>query len=270
MYDPKTGDLIWVGGYQEGQTPGDIYGPRALGIYTSSSEIPENLIDKTSGNNGSNGKCLYGPGAWASLSDADKAKGFPIQPGDVKWEDVNGDGVIDNYDLVKLGNTVPKWTGGFVPTVSWKGITLTGRFDYALDFKVVDNVTPWIMGNMQGTFNTISLVKDSYDFENNKAGTWPTYVWADQLGKRNYARTNNSLFVYEGSYLAVRELQLAYDFPKSLLEKIRLEKLQVYVSGQNLGYLTKAGLLGTPEYGASSWGSYRLPRTVIFGINLTF
>lgn len=270
VYDPKTGDLIWVGGYQEGQTPGDIYGPRALGIYTSLSEIPENLIDKTSGNNGSNGKSLYGPGAWASLSDADKAKGFPIQPGDVKWEDVNGDGVIDNYDLVKLGNTVPKWTGGFVPTVSWKGITLTGRFDYALDFKVVDNVTPWIMGNMQGTFNTISLVKDSYDFENNKAGTWPTYVWADQLGKRNYARTNNSLFVYEGSYLAVRELQLAYDFPKSLLEKIRLEKLQVYVSGQNLGYLTKAGLLGTPEYGASSWGSYRLPRTVIFGINLTF
>ncbi len=270
VYDPNTGELIWVGGYQEGQTPGDIYGPLAEGIYTSVGEIPANLIDRTSGNNGSNGKVLYGPDAWNNLPAADKAKGFPIQPGDVKWKDVNGDGVIDNYDLVKLGNAVPKWTGGFVPTASWKGISLTGRFDYALDFKVVDNVTPWIMGNMQGTFNTISLVKDSYDFENNVAGTWPTYVWADQLGKRNYARANNSLFVYEGSYLAVREIQLAYDFPKTLLEKIRIEKLQVYVSGQNLGYLTKAGLLGTPEYGASSWGSYRLPRTVIFGINLTF
>lgn len=38
---------------------------------------------------------------------------FP-QPGDVKWKDVNNDGVIDNYDMVKVGNTVPKWTGGTI------------------------------------------------------------------------------------------------------------------------------------------------------------
>ena len=259
-----------MGGYQEGQTPGDIYGPLAEGIYTSYDEIPANLIDKTSGNNGSNGKWLYGPSAWAQLTDAQKRSAFPIQPGDVKWKDVNGDGVIDNYDLVKLGNTMPKWTGGFTTNIAWRGLSLTGRFDYALDYKVVDNVTPWIMGNMQGTFNTISLVKDSYNIETGQTGTWPSYVWADQLGKRNYARTNNSLFVYEGSYLAFREIQLAYDLPKTLLDKISIERLQFYVSGQNLGYLTQAGLLGTPEYGASSWGNYRLPRTVIFGINLTF
>ncbi len=270
VYDPATGKLIWVGGYQEGQTPGDIYGPLAEGIYTSYSEIPGNLIDKTSGNNGSNGKWLYGPDAWAQLSDAEKRTAFPIQPGDVKWKDVNGDGVIDNYDLVKLGNAMPKWTGGFTTNIAWKGLSLTGRFDYALDYKVVDNSTPWIMGNMQGTFNTISLVKDSYNIETGQAGRWPSYVWADQLGKRNYARSNNSLFVYEGSYLAVREIQLAYDLPNTLLDKVSIKRLQFYVSGQNLGYLTKAGLLGTPEYGASSWGSYRLPRTVIFGINLTF
>ena len=270
VYDPATGELIWVGGLQEGQRPGDIYGPLALGIYGSESEIPGNLIDKTSGNNGSNGRWLYGPAAWASASDAEKANGFPIQPGDVIWKDVNGDDVIDNYDLVKLGNTMPKWTGGFTANIAWKGLSLMGRFDYALDYKVIDNVTPWIMGNMQGTFNTISLVKDSYDVENKVMGKWPTYSWADQLGKRNYARTNNSLFVYEGSYLAFREIQLAYDLPKALLGLAGIEKLQLYVSGQNLGYLTQAGLLGTPEYGASSWGSYRLPRTVIFGVNLTF
>ena len=41
---------------------------------------------------------LYGPEAWAKLSDAEKEKGLPIQAGDVKWQDVNGDGVIDDYD----------------------------------------------------------------------------------------------------------------------------------------------------------------------------
>ena len=270
VYDPETGKLIWVGGLQEGQRPGDIYGPLALGIYGSESEIPGDLIDKTSGNNGSNGRWLYGPKAWANATASEKASGFPIQPGDVIWKDVNEDGVIDNYDLVKLGNAVPKWIGGFTVNVARKNISLTGRFDYALDYKVVDNVTPWIMGNSQGTFNTISLVKDSYDVENKVMGKWPTYSWADQLGKRNYARTNNSLFVYEGSYLAFREIQLAYDLPEDLLGKAGIERLQVYLSGQNLGYLTQAGLLGTPEYGANSWGSYRLPRMVIFGVNLTF
>lgn len=104
---------------------------------------------------------LYGPEAWAKLSDAEKEKGLPIQAGDVKWQDVNGDGVIDDYDRVKLGNTIPHWTGGFNINTSWKGLTLNCRLDYALGYWVHDWKTPWIMGNMQGTFNTISLVKDS-------------------------------------------------------------------------------------------------------------
>ena len=72
------------------------------------------------------------------MSDSQKENALPIQPGDVKWKDVNGDGVIDNYDMVKVGNTVPKWTGGFNTTVSWKDLTLSARFDYALGFKAVE------------------------------------------------------------------------------------------------------------------------------------
>ena len=103
-----------------------------------------------------------------------------------------------------------------------------------------------------------------------KPGKYPTYVWADQLGKRNYARANNPIFVYEGSYLAIREITLSYALPESLIKHIALKKASVFVSGQNLGYLSEAARLGSPEYGASSWGTYTLPRTVIFGANLTF
>lgn len=262
-------DYIWVGGYQEGQTPGDIYSFKYGGIYRSVDEIPADLVDRSSGNNGANNRILYGPDAWDALSDSDKAAGYPIQPGDVKWEDVNGDGVIDDYDKVKIGNTVPKWTGGFNLNASWKGLSLSGRFDYALDYKVVDNITPWIMGNMQGTFNTIGLVRDSFNPATGE-GIYPTYVWADQLGKRNYARTNNPIFVYEGSYLAIREITLSYSLPKNLIQKIRLERANLFVSGQNLGYLSEATKLGSPEYGASSWGIYTLPRTFILGVNVSF
>ena len=268
VYDPNTGDLIWVGGYQEGQTPGDIYAFEYNGIYKSYDEIPGNLIDKSSGNNGSNGKWLYGPAAWAQLTDAQKRNAFPIQPGDAKWTDVNGDGVIDNYDLVKIGNTVPKWTGGLTFNAAWKGLALTARMDYALGYKIIDYKTPWIIGNMQGTYNTVSLVKRMYDPETGQ-GDWPMYTWADQLGKRNVAR-ETSQFIFNGDYLAFREITLSYSVPASIVNKINMQGLTLSVSGQNLGYWTECKHIATPEYGRNTWGNYRLPRTVIFGLNVTF
>lgn len=269
VYTGNGDEKIWVGGYQEGQTPGDIYAFKAKGLYTSASQIPGELIDKTSGNNGSNGKWLYGPDAWARLSDAEKKAGFPIQEGDVIWEDVNKDGVIDNYDRVKIGNAVPKWTGGLTSNLSWKGLTLTIRTDFALGYYVTDYRTPWIMGCMQGAFNTISLVKDAYVPETHTNGKYPTYTWADQLQKRNYAR-ETSMFIYKGDYLAIRELSLNYSMPKNWISKLRMEKVDFNVSAQNLGYITAATNMASPEYGADSMGGYALPRTIIFGVNIGF
>ena len=270
VYTGNGDEKMWVGGYQEGQTPGDIYAFKALGIYKSYDEIPANLIDMTSGNNGSNGRYLYGPAAWEALGNA-KGSGLPIQPGDVKWLDVNEDGIIDNYDLVKVGSTVPVIMGGFNTQIYWKGLTLSGRFDYALGHKVVDYRTPWIMGNMQGTFNTVDLVFDSWS-EDNPNGKWPIYTWADQLGKRNYAR-NSSMFIFKGDYLAIRDITLAYSLPKVVTDFLKIQKFDVSVSGQNLGYITAAKTLYSPEYQRNSyagWGGYKLPVSLIFGLNLTF
>lgn len=262
-----TYEKIWVGGYQEGQRPGDIYAYKAEGIYQSYEEIPGNLIDSSTGNNSANNKVLYGPQAWAELSDSEKAKGLPIQPGDVKWKDVNGDGVIDQYDQVKIGNTTPKWTGGFSTNVSWKNLTLSARFDYALGFTVIDWRTPWIMGNMQGTYNTITDTKQTWSTEN-PGGKYPIYTWADQLGKRNYAR-NSSMFMYNGNYLALRELSLAYRLPSVWMNKLGISNLELSVTGQNLGYFTEANHMHSPE-NSNNNGGYPLPRSVIFGLNVSF
>lgn len=111
----------------------------AEGIYRSEDEIPGGLIDLSSGNNGSSNRPLYGgEEGYNKLTANQKANSLRIQPGDVKWKDVNGDGIIDNYDMVKVGNTVPKWTGGINTSVTWKDLTLSARFDYALGFKAVD------------------------------------------------------------------------------------------------------------------------------------
>ena len=264
-----TYEKVWVGGYQEGQEYGAIYGFKSLGIYKSYDEIPGNLIDRTTyTENGSDAKVLYGPDAWNQLSDAEKEKGLPIQPGDVKWLDVNGDGVIDDYDRVKLGNTIPHWTGGFNLNASWKGLSLGCRLDYALGYWVHDFKTPWIMGNMQGTFNTISLVKDSWS-EDNPNGKYPVYGWADFLGKRNYDRISN-INSYRGDYLAFREISLSYSLPQEWTRKAGMSKVDVSITAQNLGYITAAKNMATPEYGVSQNGGYPLPRTVVFGLNVTF
>lgn len=267
VYSGNGDELIWVGGYQEGQRPGDIYAYKAEGIYKSYDEIPGNLIDQSIGNNGSNNKILYGPDAWAKLTDEQKANALPIQPGDVKWKDVNGDGIIDQYDKVKIGNTTPKWTGGINTNVSWKSLTLSMRLDYALGFTVIDWKTPWIMGNMQGTYNTIEDTKKTWS-PDNPNGIYPTYVWADQLGKRNYAR-NSSMFMYNGNYLALRELTLSYRLPSIWVNKAGLSNVELSVTGQNLGYWTEADHMYSPGSSDNN-GGYPLPRTVIFGINIGF
>lgn len=62
---------------------------------------------------------------------------YLLNPGDVKWKDVNNDGKIDNYDMVKVGNYNPKWTGGINTSLSWKDLRISARFDYALGFMAV-------------------------------------------------------------------------------------------------------------------------------------
>lgn len=269
VYSGNGNEKIWVGGYQEGQSWGDVYAYKAEGIYKNYDEIPGNLIDKSVGNNGSNNKVLYGPEAWAKLTDEQKKEGLPIQPGDVKWKDVNNDGVIDQYDQVKIGNKVPKWTGGINLILSWKNISLSTRMDYALGHIVTDTRTPWILGDMQGAYNSIDLVKNTWS-ESNVNAKYPIYVRADQLGKRNYARTT-SMFMYKGDYLAFRDVSIAYRISADWLKKTFIQGVELSITAQNLGYLWAGSkTMFSPEYGADSQGGYSLPRSVIFGINVNF
>jgi TonB-linked SusC/RagA family outer membrane protein len=265
----SDGTLKWVGGLQEGIRPGEVYAFKALGIFKTAGEIPADWIDKSTGNNGSNNRFLYGTNSWATVYNAGtQGTGLPLQPGDVKFLDVNGDNILDNFDIVRIGNYTPTWTGGLTPSVTYKNLRLAVRTDFALGHVVNDARTPWIMGNMQGTYNSIELVKDTWS-TNNPNGTYPLYVWADQLGKRNYAR-NSSMFIYKGDYMTLREVVLSYRLPGSIVSKMKMSGMEFSVTGQNLGYFSAAKNIFSPEAGADGWGGYPLPRTVIFSTNITF
>ena len=274
VYSGKGDEKIWVGGYQEGQEPGFMYAFQADGIYKSWDEIPDYLEDR---GGGASACVLYGKKSWEELADSEKGTGeegaskvkkLPIQPGDVKWKDVNGDGVIDQYDMVKVGNTKPRYTGGFNTNLSWKNLRLYAAFDFGLDYKIYDQTSNWFLGCMQGSYNMTTDVKNTWS-ETNPNGTLPKYYWADQLGKSNYYR-RSTMFCYNGSYLAIREISLAYTLPKNWVQKVMLQNVEVSVTGQNLGYITQCALVATPETLAGVAGSgYALPRTLLFGISVT-
>ena len=272
VYTGNGDEKKWVGGQQEGQEPGILYLYQADGIYHSYDEIPANLVRKYGS------RTYYGPEAWNKLTaeQQNATTNFPIQPGDTKFHDVNGDDVIDEFDKVKVGATSPRWTGGFNTTLRWKNFQLYGRFDYALGFWLYENsgtqsTTPWFMGCYQGTYNTPTMYYDTWS-ESNPNAKYPRYLFADQNGKNNYIAS--TMFAYRGDYLAIREISLSYSLPESVAKMLKMQRAEVSITGQNLGYITGAKNVGSPEANPKDNGAvgqgYSLPRTILFGVNLTF
>ena len=130
----EVDEKIYVGGYQEGQEPGVMVGFVNLGIFKTNEEIneayPGGMVTAGNGQN----KIQYTPAMWATLDDEARSKGVLIRPGDLRWKDINKDGIVDQYDKAVLGNTTPHWTGGLTSTLRWKGLSLYVAMDFALDF----------------------------------------------------------------------------------------------------------------------------------------
>jgi TonB-linked SusC/RagA family outer membrane protein len=266
VYDPKTGQLIFVGGTQQGQDPNVAYAYVAQGLYRNQADLDNHANRRDL----LGARVLVGPGIYSGMTPAQRATVFPIALGDVQWQDVNGDGIINSFDRVRMGRTVPQWIGGFGANVKYKSLALSSRFDYALGFVSYDGPRAWFLSNAQGTFNTTDEVFDTYTPENTNA-KFPTYYWADQLYKNNTFR-ESSMFYKKGDYLALREVNLTYSLPTKWANKIKSQNVNFSVSGQNLAYFSESTLY-SPESGSIGMGGsggYPLPRILIFGAQVTF
>lgn len=271
----------WIGGRQEGGKLGDMIAYKQDHIFRDWDDVKRfanNRIDEVA--------LLYGPGLAAEY--ANKPGWKPIEPGDVCWTDFDGNGVIDAKDQYVVGNIFPKVTGGFSTTLSYKGVSLYARFDYALGHTLYNDLAARNLGQYQGSFNLITDVRKMWSEENPDTDL-PGFYVADQGSKRNITRSNNagvnynsnsSRFYEKADYLALRELTLNWNLPKSWLSKAFVKDASLSVTGQNLFYIT--GYTGTsPEpivtYSGTSTnllgvdqGRYPTPRTLLFGLSVTF
>ncbi len=268
IFDPASGKVIWVGGLQEGQEWGELFGFVSEGIIRTADDLAAyNKIDLAAGQVWYNGAAGRRVASQKLITEKGLTNFLSTQLGDMKWKDIDKNDTIDYRDMVSLGRQIPRITGGFNTTVAWKGLSLFVRMDFALGHVQQDFMHMWALASAQGEFNATDIVKNTWTPENPNA-PYPRYTWADQLNTKNFDRPS-SMFWVNSSYLAFREVSLSYSLPKSLLEKAKISGLTLTATGQNLGYITNK-MLNLPERTGSQNSAYTIPTQVIFGANLTF
>ena len=196
-----------------------------------------------------------------------------IQPGDVKYKDVNGDGRIDNYDYVPIGySDFPEISYGFSVGANWKG------FDFSILFQGAGHVSlrasKQSMRGFQQDGSAVAYLKDySWTPERYESGAeikFP-HLSADASNSHNYV--NSTLWIRDASYLRLKNVEVGYTIPAHVLRKLGLQTVRVYVNGTNLA--TWCGLFPgedpeIPTYSDSNYEPYPIMRTVNFGLSLSF
>ncbi|MGA3015099.1 MAG: TonB-dependent receptor [Bacteroidales bacterium] len=186
-------------------------------------------------------------------------------PGDLKFVDVNGDGKIDNRDRTYLGSPIPKFIFGCSINFEYMGV------DLAID---IQGQT----GNK--IFNAKAIVRpDQYNYESRVLGAWtgPGTSYTEPRatsGGDNYLPSD--YFVQDGSFMRIRDLVIGYTLPNKITKKAYIQKLRIYLKGDNLFTWTKyTGY--TPEIGSSSvlsngvdYGAYPITSVYSIGLNLNF
>ncbi|MEO8819424.1 MAG: TonB-dependent receptor [Ginsengibacter sp.] len=203
-----------------------------------------------------------------------------IQPGDVKFKDQNGDGVIDEKDRVFLGSAIPKYTFGATANLNYKNFDLSIFFQGQYGNKIYSQVNMDIEGFYR-PFNVTQRVYDDRWHGEGTSNSMPLVSFNDASNNKY----PSSRFLEDGSYLRLKNLQLGYTIPDKIMKHVHLSSLRIYVTGQNLWTLTKfTGL--DPEMNISNnvtkdtyggdvaagidWGTYPSARSYIVGLNLSF
>ena len=209
-------------------------------------------------------------GVFASDAEAlayTNSAGKVIQPGavggDARFIDKNDDGKIDDADRVDIGNNFPKFSYGFNASLDWKGIDLQVFLQGVAGNQIYNATRERLEG--KGEEATLSTAMRDVWTLTNPTGSIPN----------PYGSTNNmqvsSRFIEDGSYLRVKNVQLGYTIPKSITEKVSINRLRVYISGNNLLTFTKyTGY--DPEVGnrGVDYGNYPQSRTLLVGANINF
>lgn len=187
------------------------------------------------------------------------------RPGDIRYVDQNGDGVVDNNDRIVIGSSIPEYTYGFTLSGSFKGV------DLDLFFQGVAGVQTYANGNLafpyrNGAGVTNEWLTDSWTPEN--PGASLPILTTSSGYPQNFLTSD--FWIKDAGYLRLKNIQLAYSLPAAWLQQLHLRKLKVFVNAQNYLTITKFKL-GDPERNLTRANMIDYPnyKSVTAGVNLT-
>lgn len=194
-----------------------------------------------------------------------------IQPGDIKYVDQNGDGIVNDQDMVIIGRTTPIHTGGFNNNFTYKGLSLNVFFQWSYGNDIMNANRIIFEGNYNGkNINQFRSYVDHWTPENQTSRNF-------RPGGQGPRGIYSSRTIEDGSFLRLKTVQLSYTLPQRWVDRLRLEQVQVYVSGQNLWTLTGYSGLDpevstrnsalTPGY---DYSAYARNRTYTVGLKIVF
>ena len=211
------------------------------------------------------------------------ASGRTKYAGDAIFEDRNGDGMLDNRDMVFMGYIRPDKTGGIVNQFQYKGLSLRVVTDWAVGHVIDNGFKSRTMGSARNNNNAFEeSLTNTWQHEGDDA-IYPKYTvqsdydynfrnhnrWDYQIGNAS-GGGNNSLYYSKGDFLAFREVSLSYQFPKRVMDELNLSGLELYVGVYNIGYLTRYDGLMPELYTGHDYGTYPRPRQINVGAKVSF
>lgn len=259
--------------YLEGEVLGNIYGYTTIGIAKTDEEMNNHLATLTNGGQNSIGS------NWRA--------------GDIMYEDTNGDGKISNGagtindmgDLKKIGNSTPRYLLGINLNAAWKGLDMSMFWQGVLKRDYYPEPNPsgksgdqnmvfWGV-TQSGRFYSTAF-KEHMDYfrpneDNNLGQNLDAYYARPLFNTKN--KVAQTRYLQDASYLRLKNLQLGYTFPSSLTRRFALEKLRIFVSGENLLTITDFTKTMDPEtagLGKRGGVVYPLSRTYSFGLSVNF
>jgi TonB-linked SusC/RagA family outer membrane protein len=208
-----------------------------------------------------------------------KPVGSTVEPGDLKFADLNNDGLIDDKDKTILGNPFPRLTFGFTYRLAVKG------FDVYLFVQGVGKRDAFIRGEEVEPFHynygaTMYEHQTDYWTPANRDARYPRLAAIGSASNTNNWRQGSDIYRFDAAYARLKNVQIGYTLPQPLTRKIGMERFRVSLIGQNLLTLTKLSFIDpeTSEFnnnlnlgtGSNSARTYPLPVFYGMGLDITF
>jgi TonB-linked SusC/RagA family outer membrane protein len=244
-----TDGFIQNGAYhilKVGESIGTFYGWKSLGVYSRDTDNVNNV------KNGS-------------------ATGKVFKGGDVIWDDLNGDNIIDGKDKQIIGNAQADYIGGFGNDFSYKNFSLNVFFQFSKGNDIYSNVK--FMRNWVFAYNNVST--DALERWRNQGDVtnYPKPTRNDAIQNDNRV---SDRWIEDGSYLKLKNVSFSYNFPSTMLKNTGVKGIRTYLTGQNLitwthytGYDPEVSSYSGLQLGVDD-GSFPQSRTIILGLNVEF